>query len=242
MSEKLTKEMTVGAIVAANFNRAEVLENMGIDYCCHGSDTLEEASRKVNLQPEDVIARLDREVAKGGSAPDFSEWPLDLLLDYVLKKHHRNFHLYHEDLLRLVEKVASVHGGRHPELLDVKNAVAQSIIDLDKHFAKEEQDVFPRLYDMYRAVEEEGKGEQCSCRYSSIDDSIKQLMLEHDEAGDTWQHIADLTGNFTTPADGCNSFRLMNAKLHQFFTDLKEHIGLENNLIFPGFLEIEKHC
>ena len=70
MSEKLTKEMTVGSIVAADFNRAEVLENMGIDYCCHGSDTLEEASKKANLNPDDVIARLDRDAAHGGSAPD----------------------------------------------------------------------------------------------------------------------------------------------------------------------------
>lgn len=85
MSEKLTKEMTVGSIVAADFNRAEVLENMGIDYCCHGSDTLEEASKKANLNPDDVIARLDRDAAHGGSAPDFAAWPLDLLLDYVLK-------------------------------------------------------------------------------------------------------------------------------------------------------------
>jgi regulator of cell morphogenesis and NO signaling len=236
MSEKLTKEMTVGSIVAADFNRAEVLENMGIDYCCHGSDTLEEASKKANLNPDDVIARLDRDAAHGGSAPDFAAWPLDLLLDYVLKKHHRNFHLYHEDLLRLVQKVERVHGPHHPELHEVAKAVEQSFLDLDKHFAKVEQEVFPRLYELYRAHEEGRQVAKCDC----LDASIKQLMLEHDDAGDAWQHITELTDHFTTPADGCMSFRLMNANLRQFFLDLKEHIALENNLIFPGFLEMDK--
>lgn len=238
MEEILTKDMTVGAIVSADFNRAEILENLGIDYCCHGSDTLEEASRKQHLNPDDVIARLDRESAHGGSAPDFASWPLDLLMDYVLKKHHRNFHLYHDGLLQLVEKVEHVHGGHHPELHEVRKAVEQSFYELDKHFAKEEQDVFPHLYEMYRAHSEGRPSAACQC--GSLDDTVKQLMSEHDETGDAWQHITELTDNFTTPADGCASFRLMNQNLRQFFTDLKEHIALENNLIFPGFLAMEK--
>lgn len=120
MNSKLTKDMTVGSIVAEDFNRAQTLEQMGIDYCCHGSDTLQTACEKKGLNADDVLAKLDgKEVATGG-APDFANWPLDLLLDYVLKKHHRNFHLHHEVLMQLVSKVASVHGVRHPELLDVR--------------------------------------------------------------------------------------------------------------------------
>ena len=69
--------------------------------------------------------------------------------------------------------------------------------------------------------------------------TFRQMMLEHDTAGETWQHIADLTEDFTTPADGCASYRLMNRQLYQFFEDLKEHVSLENNLIFPGFLRME---
>ena len=126
MNSKLTKDMTVGSIVAEDFNRAQTLEQMGIDYCCHGSDTLQTACEKRGLNADDVLAKLDgKEVAAGG-APDFANWPLDLLLDYVLKKHHRNFHLHHEELMQLVSKVASVHGVRHPELLDVRDAAAAS--------------------------------------------------------------------------------------------------------------------
>ena len=86
MNSKLTKDMTVGSIVAEDFNRAQTLEQMGIDYCCHGSDTLQTACEKKGLNADDVLAKLDgKEVATGG-APDFANWPLDLLLDYVLKK------------------------------------------------------------------------------------------------------------------------------------------------------------
>ena len=52
MNSKLTKDMTVGSIVAEDFNRAQTLEQMGIDYCCHGSDTLQTACEKKRLPPK----------------------------------------------------------------------------------------------------------------------------------------------------------------------------------------------
>lgn len=124
MSEKITKEMIVGDIVADNFNRAKVFEHLGIDYCCGGKITLEEACRKKDLDPDKVIAQIETPVAEG-DAPNFSEWPLDLLVDYILKKHHRNFHLHHEELLSLVKKVENAHGGHHPELHEVRKEVEE---------------------------------------------------------------------------------------------------------------------
>ena len=233
----LSKEMTVGAMVANDFNRAKVFEHFGIDYCCHGSDTLETACKKQNINPDSVLNRLNRTQETEGGAPDFSAWPLDLLLDYVLQKHHRNFHLHHQELQQLIEKVASVHGKRHPELYKVRDAVVESFEELDSHFAKEEQVLFPHLYEMYNAQQEDREPAPFHC--GSIAYPIRQMMLEHDTAGETWQHIADLTEDFTTPADGCASYRLMNRQLYQFFEDLKEHVSLENNLIFPGFLRME---
>lgn len=73
----------------------------------------------------------------------------------------------------------------------------------------------------------------------SIMPPIRQMMVEHESAGEMWHKIAELTEDFTTPADGCNSYRLMNAQLREFFDDLMEHISLENNVIFPGFLKME---
>lgn len=66
------------------------------------------------------------------------------------------------------------------------------------------------------------------------------MMLEHDATGDIWNRIAELTENFTTPSDGCASYRMMNRKLYTFFKDLKEHVTLENQLIFPGFIKLEQ--
>lgn len=236
---QINKEMTVGAIVAEDFNRARLFEKLGIDYCCHGSDTLEEACRKKKLSPEDVISRLERKETDGNS-PDFAAWPLDLLVDYVLKIHHRSFHQHHAELLELVEKVERVHGDKHPELHEIRQAVADSFDELDSHFAKEEQILFPQFYEIFSAQEE--KREPAPFHCGSVYYPIQQMMLEHDDTGSVWQHIAELTENFTTPTDGCASYRLMNRELYEFFRNLKEHVALENNLIFPGFIKMEQHA
>lgn len=237
MNEKLNPTMTVGALVAEDFNRAETFEHLGIDYCCHGFDTLEDACKKKGLNPDDVLARLETTPTEGG-APDFASWPLDLLTDYVLKKHHRDFHQHHEELLRLVQKVERVHGEHHPELHEVSRLVDASFEELDAHFAKEEQILFPQFYELYEAKEQGREPAPFHC--GSIAYPIRQMMLEHDATGEVWDHIAELTENFTTPTDGCASYRLMNHQLYTFFKNLKEHVALENHLLFPGFIKMEQ--
>ena len=233
MNININPHTTVGALVADDFNRAEIFEHLGIDYCCHGFDTLQEACQKKGLNPSDVIARLQATHTEGG-APQFASWPLDLLTDYILKHHHRDFHLHHDELL----KVEGVHGGRHPELHEVSRLVAQSFEELDSHFVKEEQVLFPQFYELYEAHEQGREPAPFHC--GSIAYPIRQMMLEHDATGQTWDRIAEITENFTTPADGCASYRLMNQQLYAFFKNLKEHVALENHLLFPGFIKMEQ--
>ena len=237
MNDKINTEKTVGALVAEDFNRAKVFEHLGIDYCCHSDKSLDAACQEKGLRTEDVVANLEVSDVEGG-APAFATWPLDLLVDYVLKKHHRSFHLHHEELLQLVKKVERAHSERHPELHEVRQAVESSFEELDSHFAKEEQILFPQFYELY-AAHEEGR-EPAPFHCGSVAFPIRQMMLEHDTTGETWQHITDLTENFTTPTDGCASYKLMNHELYNFFENLKEHISLENNLIFPGFIKLEQ--
>ena len=49
------KRMTVGEIVADNFNNAGIFDKYGIDFCCHGSALLPEASKTAGADMEKVI-------------------------------------------------------------------------------------------------------------------------------------------------------------------------------------------
>lgn len=146
------EKKTIGELMAENFQYAGVFQRKGIDFCCHSDKTLETACAERGLDVADVMAELQNPSEPSGK-PNFSAWDLDLVNDYVLKYHHRKFHRHHHDLQALVDKVARVHGDRHPELKQLKAMVDESMAELEMHFQKEETVLFPYLYEMWSAYE-----------------------------------------------------------------------------------------
>ena len=81
---------SVGNVASKSTAFAKVLNDAGVDFCCHGSDGFSEACRKAGADPEKVAKELDSVVGVPAQmSHDFNTWPTDLLSDYVLKVHHR---------------------------------------------------------------------------------------------------------------------------------------------------------
>lgn len=230
----------IGTLVARDFNTTRVFKQFGLDFCCHGQDDLATACRRQQADADEVVRSLEllhTQPHEGGSIP-FASWPLDLLMDYILKIHHRGIRTRGPQLLELVRKVAQVHGNVHPELLELQQLIEESLTDLEAHLQKEEQVLFPYLYELFEVSAEGGMLEPMHC--GSIANPIRVMHLEHEHEGDRYLHIRSLTDNFTTPADGCASYRLMMQELEVFVDALFEHIHLENNILFPEFLKLEE--
>ena len=118
------KHTSVGQIVADDFAAASVFKKYGIDFCCHGEVTLEKACADLGLAVEEVEQALLRQDEAGNGRIPFASWPLDLLMDYILKIHHRGIRARGPELLALLEKVERVHGEAHPELHELKALVS----------------------------------------------------------------------------------------------------------------------
>lgn len=113
------KRMTVGEIVADNFNNAGIFDKYGIDFCCHGSALLPEASKTAGADMEKVIEEIEHLAPTTSENIDFKSWPLDLLVDYILKIHHRNIRTQGPEIEELLDKICRVHGEKHPSLYNV---------------------------------------------------------------------------------------------------------------------------
>lgn len=232
------KDKTVGAIVADNFYAARVFKRYDIDFCCHGQIPLGEACVRAGVSLSEVSeALLQPERTDGNGSIPFGSWPLDLLLDYVLKVHHRNIRKNGPRLLELIGKVRSAHAGNHPELAELYLSVEASLSDLEQHLQKEEQVLFPYLYALFEASEQGRNLEPMHC--GTVANPIRVMRQEHEHEGERYQHIIRLTDHFKLPADGCATYRLMLEELETFVDGLFEHIHIENNLIFPRFQHLE---
>lgn len=231
------KKMTVGQIVADNFSNAEVFDKYGIDFCCHGSVLLPEASQKAGADVNEVIKDIENVTLPTSESIDFKSWPLDLLVDYILKIHHRNIRIKGPKLQELLDKVCQVHGDKHPTLYNVQVLFQQSLSDLNQHLDKEELVLFPYIYEMVKAKLDKTVLQEFHC--GSIKAPISVMMAEHDAEGERYRHIERLTNGYTVPDDACNSYRLLLQELKDFETALHQHIHLENNIVFPRAIQLE---
>ncbi|MBS1647522.1 MAG: iron-sulfur cluster repair di-iron protein [Bacteroidetes bacterium] len=234
----ITKETIVGELVAQDYRAASVFKQNGIDFCCNGNHSIEDVCEKKNLDSRLLITKLE-EITKQiqGGNTDYNSWPLDLLADYIEKKHHRYVEAKILEIMPFLEKITKVHGDRHPELAEVLQHFRDSAGELTAHMKKEELMLFPFIRKMIKAQQEHT---QAHAPFGTVQNPISMMMHEHDAEGERFRKIAQLTHDYTPPADGCNTYRVTLALLKEYEEDLHLHIHLENNILFPKAIALEK--
>lgn len=153
------------------------------------------------------------------------------------KKHHRFVETKIQEILPYLDKITRVHGGHHPELEEVNQLFKESAGELTKHMKKEELILFPFIRKMVKAQQ---SGEAAQAPFGTVQNPISAMMQEHDTEGERFRQIAELTHNYTTPEDGCNTYNVTLSLLKEFEEDLHLHIHLENNILFPKAIALEK--
>jgi regulator of cell morphogenesis and NO signaling len=224
-SETAWTDRTLGDLVASVPGSARVLESYGLDYCCRGARPLADACAQGALDVHEVVAAL-RDL-EPGPAPDWSSMSPADLVDHVESTHHRYLHTELPRLDALAQKVASVHGGRHPELMDVLADLRDLRDDLEPHLAKEERVLFPAVRHLV-AESEAGRPAM------QLDAPIRVMRAEHDRAGELLAQLRADARDFAVPDDGCASYRALYEGLAELESDTHLHVHKENHLLFPA--------
>ncbi|GAB3162958.1 iron-sulfur cluster repair di-iron protein [Telluribacter humicola] len=230
--------VTVGEIVAADIRSAEVFKRLGIDFCCNGKRTLDEACQRAGVPVPVVLEKLEKLPNRERLASEqFDQWEPDFLADYILNVHHRYLYQNLPFIQALVEKVATKHGDRYPDLKLVQKSFEELSEELISHMQKEEEVLFPTVKRLVVA----GKVPDSQIGNTPILQApIDVMEHEHDSAGTLLFRLRDYTNDYTPTEDACNSHRLMLSKLSELESDLMQHIHLENNILFPKALALEK--
>lgn len=236
---KNDKEETVGEVAAKDMRKAEVLKKYGIDFCCGGKKTLREVCEEKGLDEKKVAAELEAsQLTPTVAALDFNRWHPDFLADYIYNQHHLYYYNERPVILELMDKVAARHGAHQPELHALSALVNRLADELDSHFVKEEKIVFPFIK---AAAQAKNTGNFEGLRsLPSLTEPVRVMEAEHEGAGEILEQMRKLTDDYTPPAGACSSFQFLYKKLKALDEDLHQHIHLENNLLFPKALTLEK--
>ncbi|TXE13368.1 iron-sulfur cluster repair di-iron protein [Algoriphagus aquimarinus] len=234
-----TSNSIIGELVAQDYRFATVFQQNKIDFCCQGNRTIEEACAKKSVNIDQLIKEL-KAASKSdeASSTDFNSWPLDLLATYIEKKHHRYVESRITEIKPMLAKIVKVHGDLHPELLEVEELFLGSAGELTAHMKKEEFILFPFVKKLVQASED--KTELTPGHFGTVANPVAMMMDEHEAEGERFRKIAELTNDYTPPLGACTTYMVTFSLLKEFEQDLHLHIHLENNILFPKAIELEK--
>jgi len=228
--QKYEKEL-LGNIVTKNFKAADVFMKVGIDFCCGGKKSLDEACKELNIDQKPIIEKLiELENTPINQAHNFNEWSLDLLADYIMNTHHKFVLKTLPELDFYTKKIASVHGENHTELIKVAEIFTELNSELTQHLKNEEEVLFPAIKEAIKSNSSKAK--------KTILSEITRMDKEHEFAGGAMDKINEITNRYTLPDDACNTYELTFKLLKEFEDDLHIHVHLENNILFPKALNI----
>jgi regulator of cell morphogenesis and NO signaling len=233
-----TSETKVKDIALSNPDARHVLEDAGLDYCCGGGKSLQEACLHADVPAEEILRRL-RENSKDVSLNE-ANWtsaPLSDLTRHIRERHHRYVREAIPRVQTLLDKVGAKHGQNQPEIIEIQRLFTEVSREMIMHMQKEEQILFPYIDALQRSAN--GSGPVEAPFFQTVRNPIQAMMREHDSAGDLVKQIREASSEYTAPADACPSYRVLYQDLREFEADLHQHVHLENNILFPRAVEME---
>ncbi len=217
-----------------------VFEEFKIDYCCGGRKSLDEACAAAGLDPIMVSEKINA-VLTDKSAHEASELEkrsASELIDHIIAKHHIFTVQELERLVPLMEKVCMRHGEQHPELFKLQSVLSALAGSLVPHMRKEEAVLFPYI----QTLESSAKGNSpvAASHFGSVENPIRMMMVDHEEDGERLRVMREIAADYTLPEGACPSYTALYAGLQDLERDLHRHIHLENNVLFPAAVDLER--
>ncbi len=211
-----TEDQLVRDIAVEVPGATAVFRRHKIDFCCKGGVPLSEAAATRGVDVNSLIAELSGLRGEAVEAP--SETP-DLIA-YILERYHEVHRREFPEAIRMARRVEAVHRDSPDCPQGLGDLLAVMAHELDEHQAREEAVLFPAMLN----------GAPFDLSFP-----IRRMLMEHDDLGDQLETLGKLTTDFLPPPGACTTWRALYAACQKLDTDLRMHMHLENNVLFPRF-------
>jgi len=217
------RDRTVGDIAATIPGATAILRRFGINFCCGGELTLQEAASRRGASVAELESAL-REVR--GLASSDSPSPASMndadLASYIVSHYHGAYRRMLPELIALSTKVEAVHRAKPNVPAGLADALQRMEAQLAEHMRYGEETLFPAIQ----------KGDR-----TNTTKFVAQLQTDHDQQAAAMEQIEKLTGGFEPPVGACRSWQALYLGGARLAEDLMEHIYLENNVLFPRLVD-----
>ncbi|HUB60148.1 MAG TPA: hemerythrin domain-containing protein [Puia sp.] len=172
------------------------------------------------------------------SAADFHPFPIEIIVDYIQRTHIFYFEKKLPEIEQSIGLLAGHYDSHHPILTILHNFFHRYVNDLSEHIHAEEHFLLP-----YIEVIREAR--QTPAHFSTFilarrDYSIDRFLGEHHDTEDELKDIRQTIRLYDPPSTNESLYRILLFQLQAFEQDLRVHAHIEEEVLIPKALAIEK--
>lgn len=240
-SIEITPRSFVKDIVTANHRTVDVFRKYDVEYCCGAQWPLETVCLMKDLDMDELLNEL-RMITRTVHLPatlNYHNWSIDFLTDYIINVHHSFLRTFLPECWPVLNKFVDEHLRKYPHLYEVQSHYRRLLKDIIPHLDEEENQIFPYIRQLDHAYQ--SRDQYATLLVKTLRKPVDKLInKEHEIILNMLHQLRHLTDNYTAPANACTSHRIVFGKLRELDNDLTQHMYLENEVLFPRAIRIEK--
>ncbi len=225
-------------LVSENYVFASVLHYFGISFYQYPAQSMEEVCKKHKVHARQLISELEAwAIRTEPSSEDLFLNPIEVLVAYLKKKH---YYFVRQELPFLSNLISGISGEPGFGLLiaDLRIMFPLFVEDFIHHIHEEESRLFKRI-ELLQDIEE-GLFSITDALTILEQDPIVTLAEHHEIHDDEMEGIRKLTSNYELDANAPLEMKVLYHELQNFETELRVHAKIEDELLFPKAVELER--
>ena len=233
------QHQTISDLVAHNSIRASVLFHFGVKFYDHQEATLAEVCAKHGLNLDAVIKGLESEQKESRQdEKQLAAYPIDLILEYLTHTHHLFVKQRLPYIAQLIDGLEDVNFRYKALAVDLKHVFPLFVEDFIHHIYEEEDSLFSYIRQLTRFL----AGEQAGSKvyYAMERNAIQSFALEHEEHEHEMAGLNRITNGFKYCDEADLHIKVLFDELARFEKDLITHARIEDHILFPKALQLEK--
>lgn len=237
----LTPEQSVRDVLLEYPAVGQVFEQLNIDYCCRGNRPLGDALAELGISFQAFIGEVDQNADfRSGrwASPDWRVVSLRKLIRHIVYTHHAYLRLQLPSLDKWITMISQQHPGETELMLSLQRAVQRLQRNLEVQMSKEEAVLFPAISNL-EFVALPGVPSS-SPQFGSVANLARAMEEESSSALGLLNEMRALTKNFVCQQEASVALKTLFVKLRALEQYSHQHLHLENNILFPRAINLEK--
>lgn len=238
----INKTKVISDIVRQNYHTARIFEHYGLDFAFSGYKTIEEACKEKCINPYEVAAEISQFIERYNSSPKmFDILELDNLTEYIVNNHHAYTKTNLPSIMQCIDKEIASNGDEKPVLGKVKQNTEKLIKLLEVNYVRQERTLFPMIKSLVEIKRTKAKlPPKTMGKFDTVCTPIEVILREHNTLSQILNTLRRITGNYTLKEGSDAAYEEIYNGLNELEKDIHMHVHLENNILFPKAISLEK--